>query len=341
MTKPPDNNPHKMRLFKRILKIFLLIIFVAIVGGYLYLKYIFFVPAPNQLVIQTKNLYIPFKWESDIRNKEVNPYAAMLLPVRLKGCSKTFYMQFDLGASSSMFYKNKLDAINQKFKNIPIESKNGKDLLMNYSFFLDDLKITAKKINVYQYDDTGIDWADTTTNEVIGTIGSDLIDNSILVIDYPGNKIFIGDKIPDNLSARTMFTKFKFVNRKIFLPTAIGKNKTDIFFDTGSSTYELLTTKYSWKELANKGAKVFTNEANSWGKKEIFYTTSTDQRLKFGDVSFPIKNVTYSNGTSYIQRIFMPIFLKIIDVGGLTGNKLFLNKIIIIDTKNLNFGIVN
>lgn len=329
-----------MRLFKRILKIFLLIILVTIAGGYLYLKYSFFVPAPNQLTIQTKNIYIPFKWESDIRNKEVNPYSAMLLPVTLKGCDMTFYMQFDLGQPSSMFYKNEIDAINQKFKNIPVESKNGKDILTNFSFSLDNLKITAKKINVYQYDDAGIDWTDTTTNKVIGTIGSDLIENNILVIDYPDTKIFVGDKIPDNLSDKTKFTKFKFVNRKIFIPTTIGKDKTDIFFDSGSSTYELLTTKSKWKELANKGAKVFTNEANSWGKKEIFYTTSTGKSLKFGNVSFPIKNVTYSDGTSNIQKLFMPLFLKIINVGGLTGNTLFVNNIIIVDTKNLNFGIV-
>lgn len=312
-----------------------------IVGGYFYVKYSLFVPAPNQLTIQTNNSYIPFKWESDVLNYEVNPYAAMLLPVTLKGCPRVFYMQFDLGASSSMFYKNKLDAINQKFKNISIQSKKGKDILTNYSFDLGGIEVTAKKINVHQYENSGIDWADTSANEIIGTIGSDLIENKILVIDYPGTKIFVGDKIPDSLSAKTRFTRFKFVNRKIFIPATVGGKKTDILFDTGSSAFELVTTKSIWRALAKRGAKVFTNEVNAWGKKEILCTTATDQILKLGDVSLPIKNVTYTEGASQIQKMLLPVFLKIIDVGGLTGNKLFLKKIIIVDTKNSNFGIVD
>jgi len=330
-----------MRIFKKILKVFLVVIIVLIVCGYLYLKYIFFVPAQNQLTIENSKTYIPFKWESDVRNNEINPYAAMLLPININGCPKTFYMQFDLGASSSMFYKNKLDAINQKFKNISIESKSGKDILTNYTFYINGLKVTAKKINVHQYDDSGIDWADTTTNEIIGTIGSDFIENKVVIIDYPNTKILLTDRIPDSLRAKTEFIKFEFVNRKIFIPTTIGSAKTDIFFDTGSSTYELLTTKSNWTELAKKDATVYKNEGNSWGKKEIFYTTAANQSLKFGNVSFPVKEVTYSDGTTSMQKLFMPIFLKIIGVGGLTGNKLFVTKKIIFDTKNLDFGVTD
>ena len=328
-----------MKMLKRILKLLLLAILFIIISGFLYLKYFFFKPSANQLLLQNTNITIPFVWESDTSNNIIQLYAAMLLPVKLNGCPKTFYMQFDLGASSSIFYKNKIDAINQKFKNIPVEN-NSKNQLTNFTFHLNELLVTAKKINVKQFDDAGINWLDTTKNEVIGTIGSDLIENKILIIDYPRHQISFCDKLPDSISAKANLSKLEFVNRKVFIPCSIGGKKTDLVFDTGSSSWELVTTKSTWTELAKKGEKVNIFMGNSWGKQSPCYTTATDSELVIGKNQLPLKNVTYTRGSSWMQNILLPIFMKAIGVGGLTGNKLFLSKTIIIDTKNSEFGIM-
>lgn len=249
-------------------------------------------------------------------------------------------MQFDLGTPSSMFYKNKIDAINLKFNNIPDENIRGKNQLTNYSFCLNQLSVTAKKIKVKQFDNAGINWSDTTINEIIGTIGSDLIENKILIIDYPRHQISFCDKLPDSISAKANLSKLEFVNRKVFIPCSIGGKKTDLVFDTGSSSWELVTTKSTWTELAKKGEKVNIFMGNSWGKQSPCYTTATDSELVIGKNQLPLKNVTYTRGSSWMQNILLPIFMKAIGVGGLTGNKLFLSKTIIIDTKNSEFGIM-
>lgn len=329
-----------MKRLKKFLKIVVVTILVLIIGGYLYLKYSFFLPPKNQLTIENSEKFIPFKWDSTMINNEMNRYAAILLPVSIKDCPKIFYMQFDLGTPSTEFYKNKLDAINQKFKNIPFETKDGKIILTNYTFYVNDMALTSKRIKVNQYDSSTINWSDTTAYEVIGTVGSDFIENKTLVIDYINTKLLLCQKVPDSINAKATFTKFKFINRKIFIPAKIGGDETDIFFDTGASTFELLTTKAKWKKIAKKDAAVTVFEGASWGNIDKFYTTSTDESVKFGNASFPLNKVSYMDNHVKFANWVTPIFLKIISVGGATGNKLFLNKKIIFDTRNLDFGIV-
>jgi hypothetical protein len=330
-----------MRRFKKFLKILLMTILVLIVGVYLYLKYSFFIVPKNQLTVEKSEKFIPFKWASAMINNEMNRFAAILLPVQIKGCPKTFYMQFDLGTHSTEFYKNKLEAINQKFiNNIPFETDNGKTILTNYTFHLNEIALTSKRIKVNQYDTSTINWSDTTTNEIIGTIGSDFIENKTIVIDYPNSRILLTEKLPDSIKIKTKFTKFKYVNRTIFIPAKVGDDETEVLFDTGASTFEFLTTKSKWNKLAKKNAKVSMFEGASWGNVDKFYTTSTDDSIKYGNLSFPLNRVSYMDNHVKIANWATPIFLKIISVGGSTGNKLFLDKIIIFDTKNLDFGIV-
>lgn len=329
-----------MRRFKKFLKISGVTILSIIVVGYLYLKYSFFVPPKNQLTVENSEKFIPFKWDSTKINNEINRYAAILLPVKIKDCPKTFYMQFDLGTPSTEFYKNKLEAINQKFNNIPFETKDGKTILTNYTFHINDLALTSRRLKVNQYDSSTINWNDSTSFEIIGTVGNDFIENKVLIIDYPNSKILLSNKTPDSLLTKTKFTKFTYTNRKIFIPAKIGNDETDLFFDTGASTFELVTTKAKWKKLAARDAKVYSYALTSWGKNDMYFTSATNDSIKFGNGSYPIRNVTYQENSNKFANWATPIFMKIISVGGLSGNKLFLDKTIIFDTKNLDFGIV-
>ena len=69
----------------------------------------------NYLVLPAKIQPIHFYWFGDTINAKWEQHTALLLPVRLKNCPRLFYMQFDLGAPSSVFYKNKLMAIQAKY----------------------------------------------------------------------------------------------------------------------------------------------------------------------------------------------------------------------------------
>src|SRR5690349_21738940 len=63
--------------------------------------------APNFLSLPEKNYEIKMLWQGDSVHGRWEPHAALLLPVKLKGCPKQFYMQFDLGAPSTLFYRSK------------------------------------------------------------------------------------------------------------------------------------------------------------------------------------------------------------------------------------------
>ena len=325
-----------MRILKRILLGLLIFLVLSVTGGYLYFKTAF-KPAPNQLTLSGKEISISFRWQADTLNGELNPYAAMLLPVTLKGCPRTFYMQFDLGAPTSLFYKNKLEDINRQFQHLSLRHQEDKSGLANYQFMLGGTQVTAKEIAAIQFDSSSINWSDTTKAEIIGTIGTDLFEDKVLVIDYPGNSLLIDDKIPDDLVAKTKLADFKFENRRILLPAVIDGKQTDIFFDSGTSAFELMTDKKTWERLARKGAKVDRYAASSWNNQLMVNTTETAYTIRFNTAEIPLQHVTYVEGTSFLQGLFM----KLGGVGGLTGNKLFIGKVVILDTKNKKFAIVD
>jgi len=245
-------------------------------------------------------------------------------------------MQFDLGAPTSIFYKNKLDAINKRYHNLSFQQQADNVQLKNYQFTLAGSQVNAKSIAVKEIDSSGIAWTDTTTKQIIGTIGTDMFESKVLVIDYQKNKLFIGDKIPASLSTRAHLINFKFESRRVLLPAVLNGEEVDIFFDSGTSAFELMTDKKTWERLAKKGAKVDRYSARSWSNELTVTTAPTDYPIRFNTTEIPLQHVTYVEGTSFFQRLLM----KLGGVGGLTGNILFVGKIVILDTKNKKFDII-
>jgi hypothetical protein len=329
-----------MKIFKKILLGFLAVLFVAVLGAYIYFKFYYFVPKPSQLTMTDAPIEIIFKWETALNANNEQENTAMLLPIQLKGCDRTFYMQFDLGAPTSMFYRNKLDDINRKFNVCKIDTTQSKPQLVDVNFTLDKTLINAKTMRVNQYSDDKINWNDTTQFEIIGTIGSDIIDNKMLLIDYPKAKLLIASQLADSSLFRAKFTKFSFKNRKIFIPTTIGTLQSDVLFDTGSSTFGLITNKENFDVMAKGGAKIIKNEGTSWGEKSYSYTTLSDAFFQFDDFQLPLKTVSYPEVEGDFKQKAMNFGMRKFKICGITGNKLFLDKQVIVDTKNLKFGII-
>jgi len=67
-----------MRMLKRILLGLFILTIISVMGGYIYFR-IAFKPAPSQLTLLHSGDQIPFQWQSDTLNHELNPIAAMLL----------------------------------------------------------------------------------------------------------------------------------------------------------------------------------------------------------------------------------------------------------------------
>ena len=94
-----------MKIFKKIVLTFLAVILVSLIGGYLYFEQKF-TPEENYLTLKDESGKIPIKWMGSDKN-------VLLLPVRFSKDSVTYYMQFDTGSPSTVFY-SKLMALNRK-----------------------------------------------------------------------------------------------------------------------------------------------------------------------------------------------------------------------------------
>ncbi|WP_310555571.1 hypothetical protein [Flavobacterium sp.] len=288
----------------------------------------------NQLILPDKN-EINFVWLSDSVGEKLEPHSALLIPVKIADCPKQFYMQFDLGSSYSMFYDAKINAIKSKYpKNIHTNDSLTK--LSNLHFTIGKNKIIANDIFLKKLGNPKINWNDKKSIEIIGTFGVDFIQNKTLTINYPEKKILIQDLIPEKLISKITLADFMFVQNSILLPTVIKGKKTMLYFDTGSSAYELLTNKETCTLLAEPNTESTQYKVKSWDKFLIANTFITKEKIEIAGLEMPLNKVTYIDGASNSQIDQM---MKM-GMGGMTGNKLFLNHILFIDIKMKKFGVL-
>jgi hypothetical protein len=323
---------------KKLFKVFLLILVLSILSGITFLS-CKFKPEPNQLTLNDKELKTSFQWVKSQFNDRTEPYGAMLVPVKIEGCPRTFFMQFDFGHPTTIFYKCILDEVNLKYKNLSYQKKGNKFILKDYSFGVGSSKITAKEISVLDCKVQNFNWGDSTSIITIGTIGSDIIENKVMLIDYPAQRISISESMPDSIAKTVKMSDFKFKFRRILLPAVIRNETKNIYFDSGSSSFELITDEGNWAKLAQKGQKEDIYKINHWGKPWTAHTISSTDTITFNSIKIPLKNVTYMEGEG--TKGLIRILYKLVGVGGLTGNKLFLNKKVLIDTKNLKYAIID
>jgi hypothetical protein len=282
----------------------------------------------NSFVSISKNVQIKFRWLSD----SISQHSAMLIPVKLPQCQKQFYMQFDLGAPYSMFYISKMKSIATKF---PAAFKKSltSDTLTNFKFRLGKHPVVARRLALRENGNAEINWNNEV--EIIGTIGADFIDGKVLILDYPNNLLRVTDTVSPKM-INSSLQDFVYARNSILLPAEIQRKKTMLFFDSGSSAYELLASKETCESLAIAGTSFVKHHVNSWGKQLTTYTVTTNEKIKIGGAILPILHATYVEGSSKSQLERM----SKLGIGGMMGNKLFLHHVLLIDTRNKKFGVL-
>ncbi|MFT3979500.1 MAG: hypothetical protein QM687_03455 [Ferruginibacter sp.] len=292
-------------------------------------------PEENTLVLPAKAHTVPLRWQGDSINGKWEPHTALLIPVKLANCPRQFYMQFDLGHPYTVFYKNKLQSIRQKYpKAVQVDESTEK--LLNFSFRAGKMPVSAEEIAVKQYDSSVIDWKDKHGIEIIGTIGVDFIDGRTAIIDYPGQKMTIAAEIPPKLLSRVTLTDFFYAKRRVLLPAKIMDKQTMLYFDTGSSMYELLTDKKSCEALAIPGSAFVQSSMWSWNKYLTANSIPSNGTIEINGARIPVHYATYIEGVNSAQVEQM---MKM-GIGGMTGNKIFLEYQLVLDTKNKQFGLI-
>ena len=257
----------------------------------------------------------------------------LFIPVKIEGINENFYMQLDLGANSTLLDEAILNKVLINYPNFKMSvSKKGKNFLDNVTLKLANSKLifNAKKIPIYGEKD--ISKIDSLYK--IGTLGYDAILNKTLILDFKNNRFSITNKSIDDLGYSIKLVDCSVNKFPAFISAKIGNKKVRFIFDTGSSIFPAITSIKNLNSI-NKAGEVDTLCCiHAWGN---------DYKMLRRKLSVPIKigNDTFNNEYVYATRkdqvySYLPNWYLF----GMTGNILFDGKIIIIDTKNDKFGIV-
>ncbi|TGE09347.1 hypothetical protein [Hymenobacter fodinae] len=322
-----------MKLFRNILLAVLILLLVSGLGGYFYMRKKF-EPAANQLVVAGLPATLNFAWHAS-GVKPVNPHAGLLVPVTLPGCPRTCYLQFDTGSPSTLLYANALAALRKEYPATAQRLLPQADTVRDVTFTLDQATVQAHWLRTLQYGATELP-TDNTEHFIIGTLGADVLDGRVLVIDYAHQRISLTTQVPDSLARRAAFVPLDYASRRIILTAQVQGQDEKLLFDSGSSAFSLITSHATWQQMAQPQAPVLTAASNSMGRKLTTYTTATTEAMQLNHMTVPFGDVTYVEGTSLMQNTLM----RFSGMGGMLGNKAFEQHTIVLDVPGGRFGVV-
>lgn len=302
-----------MKILKKIVLTFLVVLVLAVLGGYIYFEQKF-TPEKNYLTVENESGAIPIMW----LGKEKN---VLLLPIHFDSDTATYYLQFDTGSAYTVFYSKSIRNIPQ----ISIHKETAKA-----SFYIGKAKITSDKFKIY---DKGND--DNNSLKIIGTIGADILEDRKTIINFKENHIaFNESKVPVQFENKLF--DFKFKKRKIIFKGLLKGQHEKFLFDTGTSAYELLTNKEVWENLKSPNSKINIEKSEqSWDNVLTTYTANCKQNIQIANREIPLNNITYVEGFSQVQYSMM----KFSGMTGMLGNKIFLNNNLYIDCTQNKMGI--
>jgi len=295
----------------------------------------------------TQNLeWIPFDWTTATFSGKVIEKATINIPVTIDELPYKFSMQFDLGAVTTVFYGNSLNPFLEKYPSLSnkldmnkkfwIQSQEN-PMFRNVGLLLGSVVFSDIDVGLFTNFGTEI-YLDSINSESeihIGTIGSDLVQNSILIIDFKLNRLAIVNTLPTEYQ-NVSFEDFKIDNGRIKIPFQINEMVEYLMFDTGASIFSLVTSKLNALEIGGNEI-VDSMMVPSWGELIPFCGLETVVPIVFGDKKMEKSIVYYVEDTSWDD--LYSNFYKSEDIWGITGNAFFFNDIIIIDYKNNRFGV--
>ncbi|SHJ48833.1 hypothetical protein SAMN02745146_3224 [Hymenobacter daecheongensis DSM 21074] len=323
-----------MKRLPKILLTLLALFVLSSIGGYFYFRKKFQAPA-NQLVVTGLPGTTPFVWKADSSTTPVTAQAALLLPVRLPGCPRTCYLQFDTGAPTSLLYANPLAALRTRYPATRAALLVQADTLHNFTFALGAGKVRARRLRVIRHGLSELP-ADTTRPLIIGTLGADVLDGRALALDFARRQFSLYDSLPAALARPATFAPLLFAERRVQFTTTVQGQPKQLLFDSGSSAFALLTSKTIFGELARPGAPVKQAAVNSLNRVLTSYTAPTAATVAVGAVAVPLGTVTHIEGTSFVERNLM----RFSGMGGMLGNAPFLDRTLILDVRGGRFGVL-
>lgn len=305
----------------------------AAVGGYFYFEAKFFTAPENQLTVTASTEDFAFEWGSQDTGGRVEPHAFQFVPVTVPGVEETLWLQFDLGAPTSVLYLRQLESLRERGANLEVKKSEGRAWVENFEFGVGTTSVSASSVRVIPQG-KAIDWEDSKRRRLIGTLGADYVDGHVLVLDFAKQRIQLADAVPESLAALPM-QDFSFRGRRVFLPSMIDGEPGDMWFDSGSSAFQLIVDEDTAREKARPDAEEEVYEGSSWGKPIHIHNIPAEGEIRFGQTVIPLDTVTWIDWPNQ----WLGMMLQFSSTGGMCGNKLFLGRTLILDTARQRFAV--
>ena len=328
---------------KRLIKIigytFLVLLILTVAVGFIGVRKfnnIIFKDRPNHLVYTSESKPIHFDWANDSVGDYFETQVAITIPLKIKDIPHKFNFQFDTGAPTTIIYGNTLQGLKISGTDFKTITKDENHYLESLNIVLGGNRINASMIEILEgYGDT-FDKNDTINAINLGTLGADFMDKKITVIDFKNQFLQSYDERPKWMNNLGNFKSFDFKGRRFMLPAIINDKELELFYDSGASTFGLITSKNRYDNYTNESQEEIRYNANKFGDPIPVCHRSTNTKMEIGNSNLDLKRISYVDMYAKYQR-FMTLFTRI---GGWLGNRPFAQNTLILDTKKEEFIII-
>ena len=253
-----------------------------------------------------------FIWFNSTLNDELFEKSSMHIPVRFENDTTTYYFQFDTGANKSYLYtgsKSNPEIIDKIKTKTPLPTSIGDVVLLSIA-----------SNNTYVKDN----------KTFIGTIGSDILQNQIIEIDLINQKLTV---LSEYDAQEYNIYKMKRSRGRPVLTFTIDSKEYSFLYDTGSSLFDLWTTKQLWLEWKSESSTADEFPISSWGKINTSYRSVFENPETDNAFMNQMKYIWYNTNDNF-EKTF-----KDAGVNGIIGNRPFLDEVLLLDFKSKRIGI--
>jgi len=319
-------------MWKKIL-IALSILFALLIGatsyGIHYFNTFWFKEQPNYLKLNKDSIAFDFHFAAGKYGELIEPHALIKVPIRLPGIPQRFYLQWDTGSPHSLIYRNPIEALGEQGYNW--EEANG--FLLDFEIEMGKGILSADSFPIFENYGRKFELADSLTPIKLGTLGADVMDKKISIIDFKNGRMEIRSKRPKWMDQELSFKPFQFAGRRMMLPAILEGQEHDLFYDSGSSAFGLITTRGRFEDYSDESSPLIRYDANSWGNSVPICHKETELKMQMGGQHLPLGRVSYIDMYTPIQGILAPFSA----IGGWLGNKAFLDCKLILDCQTEEF----
>ncbi|MEL6673271.1 MAG: hypothetical protein AAFR61_13800 [Bacteroidota bacterium] len=320
---------------KILLYFFLGLLLLLIIGGIVGARYIqnqWFRDRPNYVSLTASGAPIPFAWDTTQYPDHVELHDAMRVPVRIPGLPFKFYMQWDTGSPLSFWNKSTVSALQRYGRSWEVEAKEETQWLKDVQLEVGSMPVEMTRLRLLHQ---GAEWdlGDTLAEYRLGTLGTDLMEGHVTLVDFARQELRFFAKKPAWMDTLPAFQSFDFQGRRLMLPATIQGKEMELFYDSGASAFGLLTSKNRYDAYTDPDEPEIHYEANAFGNDIPVYHKLSPIVATMGGTKVPLQRISYVKWYDKMQG-FLSSFT---DIGGWMGNLPFLETVLIVDAQTQSF----